>query len=51
MLTVSNERFNESLKYEGTQVIKVNKPQLKLKCTMIIAHTAGDVMILNQGIY
>ena len=39
-----------SLKYDGIHVSRVYDPQLLQKCAIIIAHTAGDVIICNHGV-
>ena len=49
-LTFPNESPKASLKYDGMQVRRVYPPQLLQKCAIIIAHTAGDVIICNHGV-
>ena len=49
-LTFPKESPKASLKYDGIHVSRVYPPQLLQKCAIIIAHTAGDVIICNHGV-
>ena len=49
-LTFPKESPKASLKYDGIHVSRVYAPQLLQKCAIIIAHTAGDVIICNHGV-